>query len=33
MTDVRKERIPILWGTVIERASAKGFIFNIGDAK
>ena len=30
MTDVRRETIPLLWSAVRERASAKGFIFNIG---
>ena len=33
MTDVRRERVPLLWSTVRERALAKGFIFNMGDAK
>ena len=30
MTDVRRETIPLLWSAVRERASAKGFIFNMG---
>ena len=33
VTDVRRERIPLLWSTVRERALAKGFSFNMGDAK
>ena len=33
MTDVRREIIPLLWGRVRERTLAKGFSFNMGDAK
>ena len=33
MTDVRRERIPLLWSTVRERALAKGLSFNMGDTK
>ena len=33
VTDVRREIIPSLWSTVRERALAKGFSFNMGDAK
>ena len=33
MTDVRMERIPLLWSTVKERAWAKGFSLNTGDTK
>ena len=33
MADVRRERIPLLWSNVRERALAKGFTFNMGDAK
>ena len=33
MTDVRKERIPLLWSAVRERALAKGFSFNVCDIK
>ena len=33
MTDVRGERIPLLWSSVRERALAEGFSFNMGDAK
>ena len=31
--DVRKETVPLLWSTVRERALAKGYSFNVGDAK
>ena len=30
VTVVRRETIPLLWSAVRERASAKGFIFNMG---
>ena len=33
MTDVRRERIPLLWSTVKETALAKGFCSNMGDTK
>ena len=33
MTDVRRERIPLLWSTVGETALAKGFCSNMGDTK
>ena len=33
MTDVRRERIPLLWSRVRERMLAKGFSFNMEDAK
>ena len=33
MTDVRRERISLLCSRVRERALAKGFSFNMGDAK
>ena len=33
VADVRRERIPLLWSTVRERGLAKGFSFNMGDAK
>ena len=33
MTDVRRKRIPLVWSTVRERALAKDFSFNMGDAK
>ena len=33
MTDVRRERIPLLWSRVRERTLAKGFSFNMGDAR
>lgn len=33
MTDVRSNRIPLLWGKVNERALAKGSSFSIGDAE
>ena len=33
MNDVRKERIPLLWSTVREKAFAEGFSFNMRDAK
>ena len=33
MTDVRRERIPLLWSRVRERDLTKDFSFNIGDAK
>ena len=33
VTDVRMERIPLLWSTVKERAWAKGFSLNTGDTK
>ena len=33
MTDVRMERIPLLWSTVKERAWAKGLSLNTGDTK
>ena len=33
MTDVRRERIPLLWSTVREIALAKGFCSNLGDTK
>ena len=33
MTDVRRERIPLLWSRVRERPLAKGFSFNMGDVK
>ena len=32
-TDVRREIIPLLWSTAGERALAKGFSSNMGDAK
>ena len=33
MTNVTRERMPSLWSTIRERALAKGFSFNMGDAK
>ena len=33
MTDVRRERIPLLWSTVGERALAEGFSFDMDDTK
>ena len=33
MTDVTRERIPLLWSRVSERTLAKGFSYNMGDAK
>ena len=33
MTDVRRERIPLLWSRIRERTLAKGFSFNMGDVK
>ena len=33
MTVVRRERIPLLWSRVRERTLAKGFSFNLRDAK
>ena len=33
MTDVRKERVPLLWSIVTERTLPRGFSFNMGDAK
>ena len=33
VTDVRRERIPLLLSRVRERTLAKGFSFNMGDAK
>ena len=30
---IKRERIPLLWSTVRERALAKDFSFNMGDAK
>ena len=33
MTDVRRERIPLLWSRVRDRSLAKGFSFDLGDAK
>ena len=33
MTDVRRERIPLLWITVGDTAMAKGFCSNMGDTK
>ena len=33
VTDIRRGRIPLLWGRVRERTLAKGFSFNLGDAK
>ena len=33
MTDVRRQRIPFLWSRVRESMLAKGFSFNMGDAK
>ena len=33
MTDVRRVRTPLVWSTVKERALAKGFRFEMGDAK
>ena len=33
MTDVRRERIPLLWSRVRERTSAKDCSFNMGDTK
>ena len=32
-TDVRWQRIPLLWSTVREKALSKGFSFNMRDAK
>ena len=32
-TDVRRERIPLLWSTLEEAALAKGFGSNVGDTK
>ena len=32
MTDVRRERIPLLWSRVRERTLVRGFSFNMGDA-
>ena len=31
--EVRRERLPLLWSRVGERMLAKGFCFNMGDAK
>ena len=31
MTDVRRERIPMLWSTLAETALAKGFCSKMGD--
>ena len=31
--DVRKQRIPLFWSTVMETALAKDFCFNTGDTK
>ena len=33
VTDVRRERIPLLWSRVRERTLSKGFSFNVGNAK
>ena len=33
MTDVRRERVPLLWSIVTERTLPRGFSFNMGDAK
>jgi len=33
VTDVRRERIPLVWSTVGETALAKGFCSNMGDTK
>ena len=33
MTDVRRERIPLLWSTVRERVSTNGFCLNMGNTK
>ena len=33
VTDVRRERIPLLWSRVRERTPAKGFSFNMGNAE
>ena len=33
VTDVRRERIPLLWGTARETALAKGFCSNMGVTK
>ena len=33
MTDVRRERIPMLWSTLAETALAKEFCSNMGDTK
>ena len=33
MTDVRRNRIPLLWNTGGETASPKSFCSNIGDTK
>ena len=33
VTDVLREIIPLLWSRVRERTLAKGFSFNMGDAK
>ena len=32
-TDVRRERIPLLWSTIRETALAKGFCSNMGGMK
>ena len=33
MTDVRRERIPLLWSTLGDTALAKGFCSNMGNTK
>ena len=33
VTDVRRERIPLLWSRERERTLSKGFSFNVGNAK
>ena len=33
MTDVIRERIPLLWSTVRERVSTNGFCLNMGNTK
>ena len=33
VTDIKRERIPLLWRTEREKALAKGFSFNMGDVK
>ena len=33
MTDVRRERVPLLWSRVRERTLTKGLSLNMGDGK